>query len=155
MLGLTRDNVSLNALGVGVAVGCAITSALVPSIMRSSGLAHDEADFVWLHQPAAGAPNATATVNGTATAASRGILSLYVQQLRQFPSSSLYANWCTVLVTALLLLAARMLYQWMMRPFEYTRRYKGTDRLAAAFLRSAGDIPPGYPNTWSVRRRDG
>jgi hypothetical protein len=160
MLGLTRDNVSLSALGVGVGLGCAMASALVPTIMTMSGLAHDEADFVWLHQPAA-SNHANATEAATATAAaaglasgvasppSRGTLSLYLHQLRHFPSGSLYADWCTLLVTAMLLLAARMLYQWLMRPFEYTRRYEGTDRLAAAFLRSAGDIPPGYPNTWS------
>jgi len=159
MFGLTRDNVSGNALLVGVGIGCGLGSLLVPVLLRATGTMHD--DFSWqteLHGDAsaaamltnatlAGASNAT-LLAGVPAVAKRGYLSLYLSALRSFPSGSVYSDWCTLLVTALLLLALRLLYQWGWRPFEYRRGYAPDQRLAAAFLRSAGDIPPGYPNTW-------
>jgi hypothetical protein len=153
--------VSGNALLVGVAVGCGLGSMLVPVLLRATGTMHD--DFSWGQQAAglssglaSNATDAAAALNNSsnvtaATASSgiaaRGYLSLYLSSLRSFPSGSVYSDWCTLLVTALLCLAARLLWQWGWRPFEYRRGYAPDQRMAAAFLRSAGDIPPGQSHT--------
>ena len=134
LLGLTRDNLSASALGIGIALGCGAGAVVVPWLLPlvddSAAHTHSTAgleQLTQLHpsspqqqQPGASVSNDTGGSlggsvqhGGLASFHTRGYLSLYLHALRTFPSDSLYANWLTVLTTALLLLAVRLLYQWM------------------------------------------
>ncbi len=138
-LGLTKENVSSSALGIGAAVGLGVGSILVPLLLQSADLM--SADFVWeqgvrasgdfdLNQTAHAIFDATniiadplavlgsnETVALAAAAASalptvhaKGYLGTYLHALRHFPCGVLYSDWCTVLVTVLLLLTIRLIY---------------------------------------------
>jgi hypothetical protein len=152
MLGLTRENLSQNALGIGVGLGCIVGGWTVPTLLAP-------ADDALLAEAATSKPvggmeaatlqgmdtNVTAVIASVST---RGSLSQYLLTLRTLSSVSRFDQWSFLLTTVLLLLLGRLLWQWFARPFEYVRGYEKDKRLEAAYLRLAGAIPPGYPNTW-------
>jgi cholesterol 7-dehydrogenase len=174
LFGITRDNVSASALGIGTAIGLGLGSMLVPILLSATNLMSphfyweqpNQSNYTQQQQEQTNSilnavadimdplgSNVTVALTSAAISSiphvsARGYLGVYLHALRQFPSGVIYSDWCTILVTALILIFLRLTYNWFWRPFEYKRGYPSNERLAAAFLRSAGDIPPGYPNTW-------
>lgn len=144
VLGLTRANISHNALGIGMAIGCIVGGIVAPRIV-----APEQAEFIG--SAAATRLNSTLDIDGTMLPSfySHASLSLYLTSFRSFPSLPRLDQWSLLIATFLILLFVRLLIQWFLRPFEYVRGYKPEKRLEAAYLRLAGEIPPGYPNTWS------
>jgi hypothetical protein len=82
---------------------------------NSTSTAEEAAKFIAAYSFGLADSNTTAALASAAAASlpvviTRGYLDTYLHALRHFPSGVLYSDWCTVLVTALVLLTLRLVY---------------------------------------------
>ena len=155
LFGITRENISHNALGIGLMVGCIVGSWAAPKIVAPEAEGDPSQHILHINTHNQVGSHDTEHTNSTINTSAlhnriqlHGYLGVYISALTSFPSLQRYDQWWVLIVTILLVITFKLLYQWFCRPFEYARVYDSEKRLEAAYLRLAGNVPPGYPNTW-------